>query len=85
MKEYFSFIKDLCAYAAVTPTSSGPSFQVHRKVETLVLSAVINAWSSQNNYRDTFFLIYFVFNLESQLDYLKQKLYSQWYGKQDIV
>ena len=27
---------DMCTQAAITLTSSGPTFQVHRKVETLV-------------------------------------------------
>ena len=34
---YFSIFKDLCTQTAVTVTSSGPSFQVHRKVETLAV------------------------------------------------
>ena len=46
LKEYFSqFIKDLCTAMRLTLTSSGPSFQVHRKVETLVPSAMIDTWS----------------------------------------
>ena len=42
----------------VTITSSGPSFRVHRKVESLVPSAIIDTQSLQSNYRDTFSLVF---------------------------
>ena len=62
LKEYFSF----CAlsWTAVAITSSGPSFWVHRKAETLIPSTIIDTKSLQSNYRDTFFSIYLVFRYE---------------------
>ena len=43
-----------------TLTSLAPSVWVHRKVGTLVSSAMIDVQSSQSNYRDTFFSVYLV-------------------------
>ena len=46
-----------------------PAFEyIHRKVETLVPSTMIDTKSSQSNYRDTFFSIYLVTSIITILE-----------------
>ena len=76
LKEYFSqFIKDLCTQTAIrlTLTSSGPSFRVHREVETLVPSAMIDTIITKQLYIGILFsqyiLLYIAFVYGRKLTY----------------
>ena len=84
IQNFEGVLQFLCAQTAVTCISSGCSFRVHRKVETLVPSAMIDTQSLQSNYRDTFsqYILLLLLTAYSALTRLFSTNYILWYKRQ---